>query len=124
MCFSQTSYPKKILWENDTVLAISKQQLILINRTLNEYSHLKEMNRFLQRDLCVSDSLTLYWKHVALNADTLYLLEAKKFHESQKLNAIFRRSIREQTRKTKKVGIGVGIGGTLLGVLLGVLLGK
>ena len=120
--FSQTSYPKRILWENDTVLAITKPQLVKINRSLNDYIHLRKTNELLQMDLRVSDSLIYYWKKVAVTNDTLYLLESKKFDEAQKVNGSLQQSLREQKKKSRIINIGVGVGGTLLGILLGVLL--
>lgn len=113
-----------ILWETDTVVAITKPQLIKINRSLNDYIHLKEINRNLQVDLVVSDSLCLYWQKVALRADFTCVLERRKFDELTAVNTSIKSSLEKEKSKSRKISIGVGVGGTLLGILLGVLLAK
>ena len=119
---SQSSYPKKILWENDTVLAISKDQLIKINRTLNSYVHLKKTNEILRMDLSVSDSLIHYLRESSLKKDTLISMEVQKFDNSCRIIKNLQESLDTQKTKSRKTIIGVGVGGTLFGVLLGVLL--
>lgn len=119
--FSQTSYPKKILWEGDTVVAINKEQLIKINRSLNDYIHVRKINKYLHMDIAVSDSLTYYWKNIALKTDSIAIMESKKFDEVNTININLQNALREEKTKSKKIGIGVGVGGTMLGILLGVL---
>lgn len=119
---SQTSYPKRILLENDTVLAISKEQLIKINRTINSYIHLKKTNDILRMDLSVSDSLIHYLRETSLKKDSLILMENQKFENSCRIVKDLQESLDIQKTKSRKTIIGVGVGGTLFGVLLGVLL--
>lgn len=73
-------------------------------------------------DLRVSDSLVFYWKQVSMTNSSMYMLESKKFEESQKVNEALQKSLKEQKNKSRIIGIGVGVGGILLGVFLGVLL--
>ena len=122
--FSQTSYPKKILWGNDTVLAITKPQLITINRSLNDLHFQKKINKNLRSQIFVQDSLLTYWKTLSLKTDSLYLFENKKYEESCLLNSSLKKSLEKEKRRVTNIGIGVGVGGTLLGVLIGVLLAK
>jgi hypothetical protein len=122
--FSQTSYPKKILWGNDTVLAITKPQLITINRSLNDLYFQKKINKNLRSQIFVQDSLLTYWKTLSLKTDSLYLFENKKYEESCLLNSSLKKSLEKEKRRVTNIGIGVGVGGTLLGVLIGVLLAK
>lgn len=122
--FSQTSYPKKILWEGDTVVAITVPQLVRINRSLNNYVYLKKINRNLQTDLALSDSLRLYWKQVAAKSDTLSTMEKRKFGNISKLNEILKSDIEKEKKKNKKKRVGVGVGCTLAGILLGALLAR
>lgn len=75
-------------------------------------------------DLVVSDSLCFYWKQIAGKSDTLYVTEIKKFENLTKVNESLQSALKDEKRKSRKIGIGVGVGGTLLGVLLGVLLVK
>ena len=122
--FSQTSYPKKILWGNDTVLAITKPQLITINRSLNDLHFQKKINKNLRSQIFVQDSLLTYWKTLSLKTDSLYLFENKKYEESCLLNSSLKKSLEKEKRRVTNIGIGVGVGGTLLGILIGVLLAK
>nr|DAG98888.1 MAG TPA: hypothetical protein [Herelleviridae sp.] len=122
--FSQTSYPKKILWGNDTVLAITKPQLITINRSLNDLYFQKKINKNLRSQIFVQDSLLTYWKTLSLKTDSLYLFENKKYEESCLLNSSLKKSLEKEKRRVTNIGIGVGVGGTLLGILIGVLLAK
>ena len=122
--FSQTSYPKKILWGNDTVLAITKPQFITINRSLNDLHFQKKINKNLRSQIFVQDSLLTYWKTLSLKTDSLYLFENKKYEESCLLNSSLKKSLEKEKRRVTNIGIGVGVGGTLLGILIGVLLAK
>lgn len=122
MSFSQNSYPKKILWESDTVLAISKEQLIKINRSLNNYNHLIKVNRNLRMSLEVSDSLCFYWRNIVLKQDSIYSMEAQKFKQVIEMNKNFQDALRKEKLKRRNIIIGTGIGGTFLGAFLGILL--
>ena len=113
-----------ILWETDTVVAITGTQLIKINRSLNDYLHLKEVNAVLQKELAISDSLCLYWRNVSATTDAMYSMEEQKYEQLSMINASLHEAIREEKKRSRKIGIGVGVGGTLLGILLGVLLAK
>ena len=119
--FSQTSYPAKILFQNDTVVAITHPQLIKINRALNDYSHLKEAYKLTQMDLAVSDSMLNYYKKSAESYQQVIDLQEQKFDLQ---GSYFKETLERQEKKSRKLFIGVGVGGTLLGAVLGVLLSK
>lgn len=121
---SQTSYPKKILWKNDTILAITKPQLVKINKALNNYTHLKEINKELQMGLCISDSLISYWKLSSDSKDRIIEAHSVINTKTNELNKKLLEQIKHDKKKSRKVGIGVGVGGTLFGFILGVLLAK
>lgn len=95
--------------------------MITINRSLNDYTHLKEINKNLQIGLSVSDSLVVYWKKVAEKSDTLRSLENKKYDNLSKINQNLENSLNANRKKYRKTAIGVGVGGTILGFILGVL---
>jgi hypothetical protein len=117
--FSQTSYPKKILFQNDTVVAITQAQLIQVNRSLNDYVHLKEAYALTQMDLAVSDSMLNYYKQSVVSQQGIISLQDEKFN---KQTTFYEESLRREKKKSRKKSIGVGVGGTLLGIVLGVLL--
>lgn len=106
------------------MLAITKPQLVMINRSLNDYIHLRKENELLRMDLQVSDSLAYYWKQCAMTYDTISVNEMKMLSEVSKMNKSLRSDLDKQKKLSRKIGIGVGVGGTLLGVLLGALLIK
>ena len=122
--FSQNTYPKRIIWENDTLLAITRSQLVTINRTINNYTHLKSINKALQVDLCFSDSLCNYWKHIAESKGQLVQMENTKYNESLRAMRNLEESCKVQKRKSRKAIVGVGIGGAIIGVIIAALLIK
>lgn len=120
--FSQSSYPKRILWENDTVLAITKKQMVVINRSLNDYIHLEEAYTNLQVDASLSDSLCAYWKAVATKEDSVARFNEKKFLASRDLSVRLSEELYKEKVRSRKTAIGVGVGGSVLGFILGFLL--
>lgn len=119
--FSQSSYPKKILWGTDTVLAITKPQLIKINRTINDYIHLKSYTKLLEMDLHFSDSISNHWKATALKMDSICLLERTRYENACEINKQLNAELRRGNLKFK---IGVGVGGTVLALLIGLAIIK
>ena len=119
--FSQTSYPAKILFQNDTVVAITKPQLIRVNRALNDYFHLKETYRLTQMDLAVSDSMLNYYKKSVISQQGIIALQEQRFNTQ---TTFYEEALKREKRKRRNTAIGVGVGGTLLGIVLGVLLIK
>ncbi len=119
--FSQTSYPAKILFQNDTVVAITNAQLVKVNRALNDYIHLKEAYRLTQMDLAVSDSMLNYYKKSVLSQQGIINLQEQKFNTQ---TTFYEESLKREKKKSRMKSIGVGVGGTLLGIVLGVLLSK
>ena len=98
--------------------------MVKINRHLNAYTHLREINKNLQKELSLADSLCLYWKRVSEKADTMYFSEKQKYEQLTRTNTALQYAIIEEKKKSRKTGIGVGVGGVLLGFVLGVLLSK
>ena len=122
--FSQTFYPRKAVWKTDTVLLITKPQLITINKAINERNHLRLINTRLQLDIDLADSLSSYWRQMYESSSKMYSLEAEKYNNLSFENETLKVELKNEQNKSRKIGIGVGVGGTLLGIVLGVLLGK
>ena len=122
--FSQTFYPKKILWGNDTVLSITRGQLILINRTLNDYRYLKRVNQKLQDEIGVLDSMVVSLQNINTLEHRSLILTEKKFQEQVSLSKELTKCLTIEKKKKLKTSICVGAGGTLLGAIIGVLLIK
>lgn len=122
--FSQSSYPKRILWGNDTVLAINKEQLISINRALNNYNHLQKVHKNLQVELLVMDSMVVSLRNINSMEVKKSLLTEEKYLKQVKISEELHKALlREKKQKIKK-SICVGAGGTLIGVVIGMLLIK
>ena len=122
--FSQTFYPKKILWGNDTVLSITRGQLILINRTLNDYRYLKRVNQKLQDEIGALDSTVVSLQNINTLEHRSLILTEKKFQEQVSLSKELTKCLAVEKKKKLKTSICVGAGGTLLGAIIGVLLIK
>lgn len=122
--FSQTFYPKKILWGNDTVLTITRGQLVSINRTLNNYKHLKRINQKLQDEIGVLDSTVVSLQKINTLEHKSLILTEKKFQEQVSLSKELTECLAVEKKKKLKTSICVGAGGTLLGAIIGVLLIK
>lgn len=122
--FSQTFYPKKILWGNDTVLTITRGQLVSINRTLNNYKHLKRINQKLQDEIGVLDSTVVSLQKINTLEHKSLVLTEKKFQEQVSLSKELTECLATEKKKKLKTSICVGAGGTLLGAIIGVLLIK
>lgn len=122
--FSQSSYPKRILWGNDTVLAINKEQLISINRALNNYNHLQKVHKNLQVELLIMDSMVVSLRNINSMEVKKSLLTEEKYLKQVKISEELHKTLlREKKQKIKK-SICVGAGGTLIGVVIGMLLIK
>lgn len=122
--FSQSSYPKRILLGNDTVLAINKEQLISINRALNSYNHLQKLHKNLQVELLVMDSMVVSLRNInSMEAKRSLLTEEKYLKQVKISEELHKALLREKKQKIKK-SICVGAGGTLIGVVIGMLLIK
>lgn len=103
-------------------MAITKPQLITINRTINEYRFLQKTNENLKKEIIISDSVSLYWYKISLVKDTLYNLEYQKFEKSMQINEDLRKELERQRKKKIGIGVGVGVSSALIGLLIGLLL--
>lgn len=122
--FSQSSYPKRILLGNDTVLAINKEQLISINRALNNYNHLQKLHKNLQVELLVMDSMVVSLRNINSMEAKKSLLTEEKYLKQVKISEELHKALLKEKRQKIKKSICVGAGGTLIGVVIGMLLIK
>lgn len=100
----------------------------MINRSLNDYTHLKDAYKLLKVDLLAQDSIRYMYSLKCKALDSLVCYQDDKIflikkEYTEQLN--YEKSILDKHKnKNRKITIGVGVGGTLLGILLGVLLIK
>lgn len=122
--FCQTTYPKVILWNNDTIVAISPSQLQSINVTIANYEALKKSYSINQSLLNTTDSINLLLQEKTRSYEAI--IESTNTLKED-LEHSFQDYIKQTTIKEKRsrlITIGVGVGGTLIGTTLGVLLSK
>lgn len=105
-------------------MAITKPQLIQINRSLNNYEHLQVLYGLAKEDLSVCDSIIDYYKRITETQSSAMLLSEAKYQKAEQFNTSLQQQIKKQSKKSRNITIGVGVGSTLLGLLLGVLLSK
>lgn len=106
------------------MVAITKPQLIQINRSLNDYRHIRLANENLLKEAVYSDSISCYWHRIAVNAEEMYTLETQRSDILLRRVEYLEAEVVNEKKKSRKIGIGVGVGGTLLGVIIGALLVK
>ncbi len=119
--FSQTTYPRLIHLGPDTLLAITRQQLIDINHTINKAIHLEKTNKILQMDLAISDSLSYFQNSIIEKQDSIIAITDKKYMETTALSDDLQKQITNNKKRYRRNLYKVGVGATLLGVVLGVI---
>lgn len=123
-CFSQNTYPSKLVIENDTIVAITPLQLNYINKLIAEKNFLYRQNQILQDINLLKDS-TIYNLNLNLSyyQDIYNITEVQLSNLNLQLKA--QKSLaaldRKKYKKTKWVIGGVSIG---VGVLIGFLICK
>lgn len=103
-------------------MCITPDQLVQINRAINDKNHLEQLNDVLLNDVEKSDSVICYWMLTTNKRDSLLRMEREKFLLAEEINRQLSISLKEQQKQSRCRIIGVGVGATLLGTLIGVLL--
>lgn len=124
--FSQTTYPKRILYNGDTLLAITYEQTVKINRSLNKLLSLEEVFPELKKEISVLEGIQeisaqqietqrqiISKKDLQLQQYDEYMEKSKQYTES------LQATLKKDRARTIKTAIGVGVGGTLIGILFG-----
>ncbi len=124
--FSQTTYPKRILYNGDTLLAITYEQTVKINRSLNKLLSLEEVFPELKKEISVLEDIQeisaqqietqrqiISKKDLQLQQYDEYMEKSKQYTES------LQATLKKDRARTIKTAIGVGVGGALIGILFG-----
>ena len=112
---SQTSYPKKIVYGNDTVLAITYPQLVKINRCINDWRHNKELVASLSSDIALCDSTITSLREVSIKKDSLSLMYRREFELADKNYKTMVNVCKRDKRRSNFYVILSGIAGLVLG---------
>lgn len=121
--FSQNTYPKIILNEGDTVVAVTPNQLVRINRDLNSFNYLQKSYLNIVNQLSVADSLNTVQKQMLSSQDEILAVESLKFERvmlvNDNLRTIFKKEKKETRNKALLIGGGVGLSiGFIVGVII------
>ena len=122
--FSQNTYPKIIILnEGDTVVAVTPNQLVRINRDLNSFNYLQKSYLNIVNQLSVADSLNTVQKQMLSTQDEILAVESLKFERvmlvNDNLRTIFKKEKKETRNKALLIGGGVGLSiGFIVGVII------
>ena len=112
---SQTSYPKKIVYGNDTVLAITYPQLVKINRCINDWRHNKELVASLSSEIALCDSTITSLREASIKKDSLSLMYRREFELADKNYKTMVNVCKRDKRRSNFYVILSGIAGLVLG---------
>lgn len=121
--FSQSTYPKIILNEGDTVVAVTPNQLVRINRDLNSFNYLQKSYLNIVNQLSVADSLSTVQKQMLSTQDEILAVESLKFERVMLVNDNLRTTFKKEKKETRNKALLIGGGvGLSIGFIVGVIL--
>lgn len=121
--FSQSTYPKIILNEGDTVVAVTPNQLVRINRDLNSFNHLQKSYLNIVNQLSVADSLNTVQKQMLSTQDEILAVESLKFERVMLVNDNLRTTFKKEKKETRNKALLIGGGvGLTIGFIVGVII--
>lgn len=121
--FSQNTYPKIILNEGDTVVAVTPNQLVRINRDLNNFNYLQKSYLNIVNQLSVADSLNTVQKQMLSTQDEILAVESLKFERVMLVNDNLRTTFKKEKKETRNKALLIGGGvGLSIGFIVGVII--
>ncbi len=121
--FSQSTYPKIILNEGDTVVAVTPNQLVRINRDLNNFNYLQKSYLNIVKQLSVADSLNTVQKQMLSTQDEILAVESLKFERVMSVNDNLRTTFKKEKKETRNRALLIGGGvGLSIGFIVGVII--
>lgn len=121
--FSQSTYPKIILNEGDTVVAVTPNQLVRINRDLNSFNYLQKSYLNIVNQLSVADSLNIVQKQMLSTQDEILAVESLKFERVMSVNDNLRTTFKKEKKETRNKALLIGGGvGLSIGFIVGVII--
>ena len=108
---------------NDTVLAITYKQLVVINKDLNRYSHLLVKDSLLETALTGKDKIIALKDSLLSNKDKEISIKEQKFlAEKSSLEKEYKSIIKKNKKKGIFTSCGVGVAGVLVGFIIRMLM--
>lgn len=121
--FSQSTYPKIILNEGDTVVAVTPNQLVRINKDLNSFNYLQKSYLNIVNQLSVADSLNTVQKQMLSTQDEILAVESLKFERVMSVNDNLRTTFKKEKKETRNKALLIGGGvGLSIGFIVGVII--
>lgn len=121
--FSQSTYPKIILNEGDTVVAVTPNQLVRINRDLNSFNYLQKSYLNIVNQLSAADSLNTVQKQMLSTQDEILAVESLKFERVMSVNDNLRTTFKKEKKETRNKALLIGGGvGLSIGFIVGVII--
>lgn len=122
LSFSQNTYPERILYNGDTVLAFSYNQTKILARAINELEFYQELVPALRKEISVLDNFQVTslkeidaQKGIISYKDSLILNSSSYI---QTLESTLRLRKKQELKRILGVGASTLFGGFLLGVFL------
>lgn len=126
LSFSQTGYPKKILIDNDTVVAITNNQLQVVNNLKVDYDECKEVVDTLKsqvsRDSILIMSQFEFIRKLSNEMDTQGDIIENEKAKNSKLTENLKQSMKLYNRQRIKTAVVGGLFTVSLGVIVALLI--
>ena len=120
--FCQVTYPAKMIsLQGDTIVAITVPQLKVINRTINGYQNLKELNEVLVTDIMLSNGIITKLEDVVTQKDSIIFLTEQKFRLSEGYIKHMESVMENDRKKHRKRMFQVGLVSVSVGAIIGIL---
>lgn len=107
--------------QGDTIVAITVPQLKVINRTINGYEHLKEINSFLYKEVQYSDMIINELESVVLRKDSVIEVTEQKYKLSKEYSEHLQSAIDVNRKRSRQNVFKVGVIGVSIGAIIGIL---
>jgi hypothetical protein len=108
--------------KGDTIIAITVPQMIIINRTINGYNNLKEVNLYLKKELQYTNQMYQELSKVSQQQDSIINLTKKQYEESKGYIEHLDQTIKDNKKEYNKNMIRVGVVSVSVGAIIGLLI--
>lgn len=106
----------------DTIVAITPEQLKVINRDLNDYVYCLEKLAILAEENRLSDSIIAYQKRQINDYQQVVEAQTLKYVSLENAYNEIDNNCKQYKKNSKRRIIGVGVGGVISGIIVGVLI--
>ena len=119
-CYSQKTYPSKLIINKDTLIIIDTSNVIKINKTFAELDYYKEMSDTLQSQIKVANNLLTYSKSVLTSKNSEISLLNQLSIEKDKTIQLYKDNATIQRKQQIKNSVFISV----LSIAVGIIIGK